>query len=321
MRILAWHVHGAWMTAFVQGRHDYLVPVNPERDADGLGVARTYDWPDDVHEVPCDRLRDEDIDVVVIQRPHELELAGRWLGREPGRDVPAVYVEHNTPRGDAATTRHPIADRRDLVLVHVTHFNKVMWDNGWAPTVVIEHGIVDPGYRYTGEWPRAAAVVNEPVRRVRVAGVDLLPTLCRTAPVDLFGMKAADVPELLSVPAAAMWTYENLPQEGMHDELARRRVYVHPFRWTSLGLSLIEAMQLGLPVVALAATEAVAAVPPEAGVVSTDIRRLAEGLRSFITDPLWARQTGKAGRDYALHRYSLHRFQSDWDRVLQEATR
>ena len=27
----------------------------------------------------------------------------------------------------------------------------------------------------------------------------------------------------------------------MHDELARRRVYLHPIRWTSLGLSLLGA--------------------------------------------------------------------------------
>ena len=42
-------------------------------------------------------------------------------------------------------------------------------------------------------------------------------------------------------------------------------------RWTSLGLSLLEAMQLGMPVVALATTEATVAVPPEAGVVSNDV--------------------------------------------------
>ena len=33
-------------------------------------------------------------------------------------------------------------------------------------------------------------------------------------------------------------TYEDLPQSQMHAELARRRVYVHLTRWTSLGLSL-----------------------------------------------------------------------------------
>ena len=30
--------------------------------------------------------------------------------------------------------------------------------------MVIEHGIPDPGYRYTGELAAAGAVVNEPVR-------------------------------------------------------------------------------------------------------------------------------------------------------------
>jgi hypothetical protein len=29
--------------------------------------------------------------------------------------------------------RHPAADRDDLVLVHVTHFNAVFWDAGSTP--------------------------------------------------------------------------------------------------------------------------------------------------------------------------------------------
>jgi len=52
VRILAWHVHGSWMTSFVQGPHSYLVPVLPERGPHGLGRARTCPWPDTVAEVP-----------------------------------------------------------------------------------------------------------------------------------------------------------------------------------------------------------------------------------------------------------------------------
>ena len=51
MRILLWHVHGSWTTAFVQGPHTYLVPVLPERGPDGLGRAATWDWPGSVEEV------------------------------------------------------------------------------------------------------------------------------------------------------------------------------------------------------------------------------------------------------------------------------
>ena len=44
MRILAWHVHGGWMDAFVRGDNDYLLPVNDAHDAWGLGRAGRP-WP------------------------------------------------------------------------------------------------------------------------------------------------------------------------------------------------------------------------------------------------------------------------------------
>lgn len=317
MRILLWHVHGSWTTAFVQGGHDYLVPLVPDRGPDGRGRARTFPWPGTVREVPWDRLAGEDIDLLVLQRPHELELARLWLGRAPGRDVPAVYVEHNAPAGDVPRTRHLLADRDDIPLIHVTHFNELFWDSGGAPTRVIEHGVVDPGHRYTGELPRVGVVVNEPIRRDRVAGTDLLASFAAAAPLDVFGMKVTGLPHRLGFPAG---TFEDLPQEAMHTELARRRVYLHPYRWTSLGLSLIEAMLLGMPVVALATTEAVEAVPPEAGVISTRVATLTAALKSFVADPAMARQSGKAARAAALERYGLERFLSDWDRVFGQVT-
>ncbi|KAA9376909.1 glycosyltransferase [Microbispora cellulosiformans] len=311
MKIMVWHVHGSWTTSFVHGGHEYLVPLTPHRGPDGRGRAETYPWPDTVREVPHDRLAAEDVDLVVYQRPHEIELAREWLGR----DVPGVYVEHNTPAGDVPKTRHPLADRNDIPLVHVTHFNDLFWDSGRAPTHVIEHGVVDPGHLYSGELARAGVVVNEPIRRWRVAGTDLLPTFATGAPIDVFGMQVANLPAKLGLDGA-MEAFEDLPQSAMHAELARRRVYLHPYRWTSLGLSLIEAMMIGMPVVALATTEAVEAVPPEAGVVSTKIPSLLRALDRFANEPELAAQAGKAARAAALARYNLDRFHADWDRLL-----
>lgn len=305
MRILLWHVHGSWTSAFIRGTHDYVLPLVPGRGPDGRGRAATFDWPERAREVPWDRLRDEPVDVVVYQRPHEIDLAREWLGR----DVPGVYVEHNTPAGDVPRTRHPLAGRDDITLVHVTHFNELYWDNGRAPTRVIEHGVPDPGHLYTGELPRAGVVVNEPVRRTRVAGTDLLPRFAARVPLDVFGMQVTGLPYT---------TYEDLPQHVMHAELAKRRAYLHPYRWTSLGLALIEAMMLGMPVVALAATEAVEAVPPEAGVLSTKVHVLADALEAYVRDPESARQTGKAARSAALARHGLPRFLADWDDLLRK---
>jgi glycosyltransferase involved in cell wall biosynthesis len=295
MRILLWHVHGAWTTAFVHGPHSYVVPVLPDRGPDGVGIARTYAWPDSVTELAPEALRGEHFDAVLLQRPHELELVERWLGHRP----PAVYVEHNAPQGAINEMRHPLADRDDVVIVHVTQFNDLFWDCGGTPTRVIEHGIVDPGERYGGDLPRAAVVINEARRRARVTGTDLLERFERAAPLDLFGIGARD-----------------LPHDELHDEMARRRVYVHPIRWTSLGLSLLEAMHLGMPVVALATTEVVEAVPPEAGAISTNVDVLTAALARLVADPEEARERGRAARAAALSRYGLERFLAEWDGVL-----
>jgi hypothetical protein len=312
MRVVLWHVHGSWTTAFVHGPHEYFVPVLPGRGPDGRGRARTYTWPDSVTEVTPEELPHVGADVVVLQRPHELEhLAERWLGRRPGRDLPAVYVEHNAPQGAVNAMRHPVSDHDGVLVVHVTHFNDLFWDCGRAPTAVIEHGIVDPGHRYTGELPRAGVVVNEPGRRARVTGTDLLERFAHAAPIDLFGIAAGGA-------GAAVTAIEDLPQARLHAELARRRVYLHPIRWTSLGLSLLEAMHLGMPVVALATTEVAEAVPRDAGVVSTNVDVLLEALREYVEDPARAKHDGATARAAARGRYGLERFLADWDRTLAD---
>jgi glycosyltransferase involved in cell wall biosynthesis len=331
MKILLWHVHGSWTTAFVQGEHEYLVPVLRGRPADGRGRARTWDWPASVRELGLRELRrafeTDGVDVVLLQRPHEARLLREWTGRRAGRDVPAVYVEHDAPGGPAAATRHPLvdvdvaADGR-IPIVHVTQFNALMWDTGPVRTVVIEHGIPDPGYRYTGERERIAAVVNEPVRRWRAAGTDVLLHVAHEIPTEVYGMGtshlAGHLCPLSPTVATAIAHLYNLPQAELHDQLAGARAYLHPYRWTSLGLALLEAMALGLPVLALPVTAAYAAVPPEAGVLSADPDELTAVARRWLADPAEATAYGKAARDHVLAHYPLDRFLDRWTRLLTQ---
>jgi len=319
MRVLIWHVHGSWTTSFVQGAHTYLLPVVADRGPDGRGRATTWDWPSRAVELSPDELADAPIDVVVVQRDHELELCEKWLGgRRLGRDVPVVWLEHNAPQGRINDMRHPVADRHDVsAIVHVTPTNALFWDNGDKPVHVIEHGIVDPGERWTGEHAACGVVVNEPVRRGRVAGTDLLPRFGHVAPVRVFGM---DVNRLTASLGDPNWLHvrENLVQDDMHGELARCRCYVHPYRWTSLGLSLVEAMHMGMPVVSLATTATPDAVPAGCGVVSNDVDILVDVVRHLCAEWEVAAEMGRAARAAALRRFGLARFLSDWNDVLEE---
>lgn len=317
MRILIWHVHGSYMTALVQGPHTYLIPVNHERNAEGRGRARTWNWPEQAQELPKEQMQQTSVDLVILQRVEELDsLAEDWLGgRKPGRDIPAIFLEHNAPQGTINEMRHPTANRKDLLLVHVTYFNQLFWNSGTTATRVIEHGIVDPGYQYTGELERTAVVINEPLRRNRVTGTDLLQPLSQAMPLDIYGMNVAGL-----MRRNGYGGENNPPQFRMHNNVARHRAYAHPMRWTSLGLSLLEAMHLGMPVVALGTTEAFEAIPAGAGVVSNRLDVLVEALAGFRNDHEMATVTGKRARSAALERFGLDRFLQDWNSIYEEVT-
>jgi glycosyltransferase involved in cell wall biosynthesis len=311
--VLVWHVHGSWMESFVAGPHRYLIPFSGDHFGRGL-CGRN--WPN-AKEVPASELAAEQVDLVVLQRPEEIELTETWLGRRLGVDVPAVYVEHNAPRPHAVDSRHPLADRRDLPLVHVTDFNRLMWDNGSAPTRVINHGINDPGPLYSGEICSAATMINEPLRRWRTVGADLLEPLSRHVPIDVWGI-GTDRLGTGELDCSRITGRGDLPAGRLMAEVAKRRVYLHTARWTSLGLSLIEAMFLGMPIVAVASTMAPLAVPPEAGVVSADIDTLGWAAEGFIADHPSAVSAGKLAREHAISHFGIDRFLADWDQLIEE---
>jgi len=319
MNVLIWHVHGSWMTNFVQGPHTYLVPFEPGRGPDGRGRAQTWEWPATVVERTADEVGDSDIDVLIVQNERQLDLADEWLGEQRRRAIPTIWLEHNAPQGAINAMCHPAKDRHDITVVHVTCTNALFWDTGDTESVVIEHGVIDPGDRWSGSVNRTGVVINEPLRRWRVTGSDLLAEFAPVTGLDLFGLGAGEFAAALDQPC---WlTAHGEPrQDRLHDELALRRCYLHPFRWTSLGLSLIEAMMLGMPVVALATTDIPDSVPSTCGVVSNDLRVLRDGVSRFRTDPDVARIVGGAARRHALDRFALDRFLSEWDLLLEAIT-
>ncbi|MCJ1714883.1 glycosyltransferase [Curtobacterium sp. VKM Ac-2922] len=311
MRILVWHVHGGWMDAFVRGQHEYLVPTTDERDGWGLG-AGGRDWPNVVELAPED-VADAEVDLVVLQRTDEAEVAATLLR---GRRIPTVFVEHNAPRVDVPDSLHPFRDHADMTIAHVTHWNALMWDCGSARTTVVEHGVVDPGPLYSGRLERFGAVINEPVRRNRVVGTDLLPRFAEVAPVDVFGMGTERLADLGH--GDRLVGLGDVKPTPMHAALAERRAYLHPNRWTSLGLSLIEAMHLAMPVLVLATTDAPRTVPAGAGAIATDVAELTRASRVLLDDPDEARRRGAVAREAALARHSLARFLADWDDLLDD---
>ncbi len=310
-------MHGGYTDTLLGGPHTYLFPA---RDAAGRGGLGRLDGrtPANAIELSWPQMRAEPPDLVVLQQESDVQDCAVHLGQRPGRELPAVWLEHNTPRLRVPDAWHPMAEVPGVLVVHVTHFNALLWDCGAAPTMVVEHGVPDLGHRYTGEQARLAYVVNEPVRRWRVTGTDLLPVFA-DHPVDAFGIDAELLPGKLGDQCPQLRFAGNLAPEELYAEMAQRRAYLHLNRWTSLGLSLLQAMVLGMPVLVLDTTEASRAVPPEAGALSCDLsalRRTAAGLLADIDE---ARARGAVARQAVLERYPLDRFLAGWDEAFLRA--
>ena len=318
MRILFWHLHTGYTNAFVSGRHQYFLPADTAGDAGGRGL-EGHDWPQ-AREVSWRELRGEPVDIVVLQRPEEIDVVHEMTGRRPGRDIPAVFLEHSAPGPDACRSVHPLAGGTDIPIVHVSDFNRLYWDNGRARTFVIQPGTPDPGPQYTGELDRIGVVIDDPVLCGRAAGTDLLPHFGRVAAVDVFGRGGDELIESLPADAGGVHAGGNLPPARLATELARHRVYLDPSRWTSLGFALLEAMHLGMSIVAVPGPGIAQAVPSDVGVVSADVDVLCHAVADCMEDPQLAQEMGARARRHALLHYGHERFLRDWDDVLYEVS-
>jgi glycosyltransferase involved in cell wall biosynthesis len=198
-----------------------------------------------------------------------------------------------------------------VLIVHVTHFNQLMWDSGRTPTRVIEHAVaIDPAARYEGRRDEGIVVTNCIQRRGRITGYDLFQAARERVPITSVGMETEQIGGLGDV-----------PYRELHRRVAEYRFLFSPMRYTSLPLAVIEAMGMGMPVVALATTALpTAVIDGVTGYLSCDLDLLVERMGALIADPALARRLGAAGRELAEARFSLARFARDWEAALRAAT-
>ena len=308
LRILVWHVHGNYLYALTQAPHDFYVPQT-EDDRPGYGtLGRKIPWGENVHGVPAWQVRNLEFDLVIYQSAQNLADAPLLLTAAQRR-LPCAYIEHNPPAPLPAESMHPFRHERGL-LVHVTSHNAVMWDNHGIAQRVVEHGLPDPGYLYRGDLPRGIVVVNHLMRRGRRVGADLYTQAAARVPLDLIGMDAEAAGGLGEVPNMEVAAF-----------MARYRCFFSPVRYASLGLSLVEAMLCGLPVVGFAATELPCVITNgQDGYVDSRPERLLDVARQLIDDAELARAWGQAARATALRRFSIERFVEDWNQVFATLT-
>jgi glycosyltransferase involved in cell wall biosynthesis len=306
LRILTWHVHGNYLYYLTQVPHDFYLVSDRDRSTHHTGRSGTLPWGDNVHEVPVEKIRDLELDLILYQSRAEYEQDQNTLFTSAQQRLPMIYLEHDPPLESPCSQRH-WADDEKVTVVHVTGFNALMWDHGDSPVEVIDHGVrlLAPA-RYTGRQERGVVVVNNLGTRGRRLGPDVFEQLRRQVPLTLVGMGSTEL--------GGHGEVQNAQLPGF---IADYRFFLNPIRYTSLGLSVIEAMMVGLPIIGLATTEMPTVIVNGVnGWLETRPERLVPVMRQLLDDPELARQWGEAARRTAEERFGIERFVADWQRVF-----
>jgi glycosyltransferase involved in cell wall biosynthesis len=311
LRILTWPIHGSYLNTLARIDHDWYVPYKPNRSEEGYGGrGPTFDAPDYLREVPAEQVRDLDLDLIIFQSPKNyFEDQYEILSPEQLK-LPKIYLEHNVPRPHPTDTRHPVDDP-NVLLVHVTHYNRLMWDNGRTPTVVIEHSVaIDPTAVYKGQLERGITVINSMPRRGRIVGYDIFLETRKRVPLDVAGMQTEEFGGL-----------GDIPYRYLHKRIADYRFMFSPIRYTSLPLAVVEGLTIGMPIVALATTELPTVIENgKHGYLSCNIDELIEHMNDLLAHPEEAKRLGDNARKLAQERFSLERFIHDWNKAFALVT-
>ncbi len=309
LKILVWHIHGSYLNSLARIDHDWYLPIKPGRPEGYGGRGPTFDLPEYMREVPAEEVRNLDLDLVIYQTPKNYFEDANEILSPAQHQLPKIYLEHNTPKPHATDTRHPIDDP-NVLLVHVTHYNRLMWDSGQTPTTVIEHSVaIDPNATYRGHLQRGITMINGMQKRPRIAGFDIFEQVRQLIPLDSIGMQTQDLGGLGDV-----------PYRDLHRRIADYRFLFSPMRYTSLPLAVIEGMTIGMPIIALATTELPTVIENgKTGYVSCNIDELTEHMRRLLADPAEAQRLGANARAVALDRFGLPRFIDAWNAAFTHA--
>jgi len=308
LKIFTWHIHGSYLYYLSQCNFDIYIPVNEKRTEGYYGRGKTFHFGDNVIEVPASEVKELQFDCILFQSEKNFRIDQYEILSEVQRQLPAVYLEHNAPAPHPVDSSHPLYDP-EVILVHVTHYNKLMWKNNVPIIKVIQHGITEPAHQYTGEQKKGIVVINHIRERGRFTGWDIFERVRAVIPIDLAGMGTEQ--------------YGGLGEVLFHDLnafITRYRFFFNPIRHTSFGLSVCEAMMAGMPIVSLATTEYANLLKNgECAFINTDVDALVAGMRLLLNDLPLATAMGQCARAVALEQFNMQRFTREWDEVFQFA--
>ncbi len=192
LRVLTWHIHGSYLYYLTQTPCEFYLPVKPNKEEGYGGKSGTIPWGKNVHEVPADQVKNLEFDCIIFQSKKNYLVDQHEILTEEQGKLPKIFLEHDPPREVPTDTKH-VVDDPNMLIVHVTDFNNLMWDNNRTPSTVIQHCVLVNNASYTGELDKGIVVINGIKKRGRRLGLDVFEKVIKEVPLDIIGMGSEEV--------------------------------------------------------------------------------------------------------------------------------
>lgn len=305
-RVLTWHIHGSYLYYLSQGDYILYVPYTAERGPRYVGRGSTFPFGENVIEVPAHDVRNLELDLIIFQCDENYLQDQFDILSSEQQQLPSIYIEHDPPWQHACDEVHTVTNPA-VTLVHVTHFNQLMWKTSLPDVRVISHGVDVKGARYTGRLDKGIVVVNNLPSRGRMLGSDLFERVQKQVSLDLIGM------------GNEPWGIGEVLHPKLPDFIKDYRFFFNPIRYTSLGLAICEAMMVGLPIVGVATTELSTIIENgKTGYIGLDIDTLVEKMKLLLDQPQHAQQLGQQAAQKATELFDIHRFAQQWTYLIHQ---
>ncbi len=290
LRILTWHVHGNYLYYLTQVPHDFYLATDAARSTHHSGRSGTLPWGDNVHEAPVETLQRHG---VRRRRCSSRATSGTTTQHamlsEAQRRLPRIYIEHDPPQ--AASDRHAPLGRRP--------------ERAAGPRDAVQRA--DVGQRAARRHASSSTASCRCRRRATAATSRAASSSSTTCSSRGRRLGARRLPAGRRARAARPRRHgqrrgrrraARSPNDRLPGVMAAHRFFFNPIRYTSLGLAVIEAMMVGLPIVGLATTELVDGRSATARTASSTpaSSRLVDAMQQLLEQPGLAARLGAAAR-------------------------
>lgn len=296
-KIFTWPVNHQYLFELAQRGFEFYIPTGQKPFFTNL-----FSSLKNVIEVDAATIKDLELDCILFQDEYSYRTAQYEVLSNHQRELLKIYLEHNPPKQHPTNAKHIVEDPA-VQLVHVNHYNALMWDNNNVPVTVIENGVQTIHASFTGEKMSGVVVLEEDTSDERVTGQDIFMQVKEALPLEVIQIGKDDI------------TFQNLPEK-----LGGYRFLFCPNRYASPPFAVYQAMMLGMPVVGLATTSLPTILSNEvSGFVDSDLNYLICKMKILLEEPQLAAQVGLKARASALQRFGLDRFLAEWKQVFKKA--